>query len=47
MIYDEADKVIQELSESLHSRYQIRLEASVKGSDFIFYCINFLQYKCH
>ena len=46
MIFDKADEVIKELFESLHSRYQIGLEASMKGSDFIFYCINLLHYKC-
>ena len=32
MIYDKADEVIQELSESLLNRCQIELETSVKGS---------------
>ena len=46
VIYDKAGEVVQELFESLHSRYQIGLDASIKGSDFIFYCINLLHYKC-
>ena len=33
--------------QSLLSRYQIGLEASMKGSDFIFNCGHLLHYKCH
>ena len=33
--------------ESLLKRYQIGLETSMKGSDFIFDCVTFLYYKCH
>ena len=40
MIYNEVDKVIKEDFELLLYRNQIRLETSVKGSDFIFDCIN-------
>ena len=47
MIYDKADKVIEELSEPFLYRYQIRWETSMKGSDFIFDCVNLLYYKCH
>ena len=36
MTYDEADKVIEELLESLLHRYQTSLETSIRGSDFIF-----------
>ena len=36
MIYDNAEEVIKELFESLLNRYQIRLETSMRGSDFIF-----------
>ena len=52
MIHDKADEVIikepltKELFESLHSIYQTGLEASMKGSDLVFYCINVLHYKC-
>ena len=35
MIYDKADEVIKLDFESLVSRYQIGLEASLKGSDSI------------
>ena len=47
VIYDKADEVIQELFESLLYRYQTGLEKLMKGSDFIFDCVNFLHYKCH
>ena len=33
--YDNANDVVDERSESLLSRYQIDLETSVRGSDFI------------
>ena len=42
MIYDKADKVIEELFQLLLSRYHIRLETSMRGSDFI--CILLLIY---
>ena len=42
MIYDKSDKVIEELFQSLLSRYHIRLETSMRGSDFI--CILLLIY---
>ena len=41
------DEVIEERFESLLSRYQIGLEASMKGKDFIFNGDNFHSYKCH
>ena len=47
MSHDKADDVIKELFESLLSRYQIGLETSMNGSDFIFDCVNLLYYKCH
>ena len=47
MINDKADEVIEELFQSPFSRYQIGLETSIKGSDFIFDCVNLLYYKCH
>ena len=36
MTYDNANKVIEEIFESLLSRSQIGLETLLKGSDFIF-----------
>ena len=47
MTYGKTDEVIKERFESLLNRYQIGLETSMKGSDFIFHCINLLHYKCH
>ena len=38
MTYDSANEVIDKNFESLLSRYQIGLEASMMGSDFIFWC---------
>ena len=45
IINDKADEII-ELFQSLLSRYQIGLETSMKGSDFVFDCVNLLYYKC-
>ena len=45
MIYDSEDEVTKELFESLLNRYQIRLKASIRGSGFIFGCVNLLYYK--
>ena len=47
IIYDNADKVIEELFKSLLNRYQIGFEASTRGSEFIFACVYLLHYKCH
>ena len=47
MINDKADEVIEELFQSFLSRYQIRLEISIRRSDFIFDCVHLLYYKCH
>ena len=47
MINDKADKVLEELFQSLLSRYQIVLETSMKGSNFVFDSVHLLYYKCH
>ena len=48
LIYDKADKDIEEVFELLLSRYQTGFEESIKGSDIFFYgCVNFFFYKCH
>ena len=44
---DNANEVVDELFESLLSRYQIGLETSMKGIDFIFDSVQLLHYKCH
>ena len=45
MIDDKEDKVVEEIIQSLLSRYQIELETSIKGSGFIFDCVPSLHYK--
>ena len=47
MINDEVDDVIKWLFESLPSRYQISLGRKVKGSGFVFHCVNLLCYRNH
>ena len=47
VINDEPDEVIEELFQSLLFMYQIGLETSLRGSDFIFDCVQLLYYKCH
>ena len=47
MTYDNANEVIEEIFESLLSKYQMGLETSIKGSDFIFDDVSLLYYKCH
>ena len=47
MSYDNANEVINELFESPLSRYQVGLETSMIGSDFIFNSVQLLSYKCH
>ena len=44
MIYDNSEKVIEEIFESLLNRYQIGLERSMRGSDLIF---DYVHYKSH
>ena len=39
MINDKAEEVIKELFQSLLSRYQIGLETSMKGREFVFDCV--------
>ena len=47
MINDKAEEVVVKLFESLLRRYQIGLETSMRTTDFISDCVNFLDYKCH
>ena len=47
MPYHNANEVVNELSRSLLSRYQIGFETSMRGSDFIFDSVQLLYYKCH
>ena len=46
MSYDNVNEVVDELFESLISRYQIGLETSMRGSDFIFDSVQRLYYEC-
>ena len=43
----DTNDVIDELFESLRSKYQINLETSIRGSDFIFDLVQMMYYKCH
>ena len=47
MPYDNANKIANKSFESLYLRYQISLETSMRGSDFIFDVVQLLYYKCH
>ena len=47
MSYDNANGVVNEIFESLLSRYQIGLEISTSETDFIFESVKLLYYKCH
>ena len=40
-------EVVDELFESLRSRYQVNLETSMRGNDFVFDSVQLLYYKCH
>ena len=44
-LYSDANDVIDELSESLHSKYQVKLETLVRGSDFTFDSVHLMYYK--
>ena len=47
MTYENSNDVVDELFESLLSKYQIGLETSMRGSNFIFDSVQILHYKCH
>ena len=47
MLYYDVNKVVDELSDSLCSRYQNNLETSMEGSEFIFDSVHLIYYKCH
>ena len=40
MAFDDTDEIIEELFDSLLFRYQISLETQMRGSGFIFDCVN-------
>ena len=43
----DVNKVVDELFESLRSRYQENFETSMEGSEFIFDSVQPMYYKCH
>ena len=43
---DEGDEVIEKFFDSLKNRDQNNLE-SMRGSEFVFDCVQLLYYKCH
>ena len=47
MTYNNVNEVIKEIFKSPLPGYQIGLETSMRGSDFIFDGVNLLYYKCH
>ena len=47
MSYNDPNEVVEELFESLRSRYQRTLETSMRGSEFIFDSGQLMYYKCH
>ena len=47
IINDKSDEVIKERFKSLAKKYQIRLEKSMGGSDFIFDCVHLFYYRSH
>ena len=47
MPYNDANEVVDELFESLCSKYQRNLETSMKGRDFIFDSVQLMHYEFH
>ena len=47
MINDQADEATEELFQPLLFRYQIRLEISIRASDFILDCVHLFYCKSH
>ena len=45
--YNDANEVVDELFDSLHSRCKGNLVTSLRGSDFIFDSFQLMYYKCH
>ena len=45
--YKDVNKVVDELLESLRSRYQENFETSMEKSEFIFDSVQPMYYKCH
>ena len=47
MMGNETDKIIEELFDSFLQRYQKHVEESMRGSEFIFDCVDSWYYKLH
>ena len=47
MTHNDVTEVIEELFESLLSKYRINLQITTRGINFIFDCDNFMYYKCY
>ena len=47
MMKDIEDEGVEKIFEPFFNRYQIGLEASLRGSDFFFDCVHLLYYECH
>ena len=45
--YNDANRVVNDFFDSLNSRYQVNLETSMEGSEFIFDSVQNLNYNCH
>ena len=45
MLYDNANEVVNEIFQSFLSRYQIGLETSMRGGDFIFDSVQLIYYN--
>ena len=45
--YNDANEVVNELFESLRSKYWDNLETSMRESNFIFDSVQLMYYKCH
>ena len=45
--YSNANEIVDELFKSLCSKYQVNLETSLNGSNFIFDSVQLMYYKCH
>ena len=42
-----ASEVVDELFESLCSKYQVNLETEMRWNDYIFDSVQLIHYKCH
>ena len=45
--HSDANEILHKLFKSLRSRYKENLETSMKGSNFFFYSVEMIYYKCH